>query len=312
MAQLQSALDHYRRQQKVTALGVIAARRVRFDTLERLLAVVTLFQMTAAEDAAAAVPLILAEQGMEAAAEFTSVLPALLGSASDGRSMSGLLDFSRGRSVTEDQFDRIVSTQLQDVARQATAIEMAARPQVTSYVRVLVPPSCSRCAILAGRVYRWNEGFLRHPRCDCQHVVSGREASDLTSSPTRYFRSLDKAEQDKIFTNAGAEAIRLGADPGKVVNARRGMRQAQVYGQDVVVTTEGTTRRGAYSIQARAEAAANGQRVAETTTSKGRRGAVANYRERRTQPRLMPESILEHAENRDDAVRLLTKFGYFS
>lgn len=34
------------------------------------------------------------------------------------------------------------------------------------YVRMLTPPSsCDRCVILAGRWYRWNQGFERHPMC---------------------------------------------------------------------------------------------------------------------------------------------------
>src|SRR5690606_23965723 len=33
------------------------------------------------------------------------------------------------------------------------------------YVRMLTPPSCSRCTVLAGRWYRKNAGFARHPGC---------------------------------------------------------------------------------------------------------------------------------------------------
>lgn len=292
MPTLRSALNHYRQQQRISTLGVLAARRARFGSLDRLLAVVTAFQLAAGEDAVAAVPLILAEQNMPTEGAFTAAVEALLGSASDGRPMRSLLDYGRSKEVTDFEFDRIVSTQLRDVARQATAIEIAARPQITGYVRVLVPPSCSRCAILAGRVYRWNEGFLRHPNCDCQHVVSGSEARDLTSSPTRYFDSLDAADQNRIFTNAGAEAIRLGADPGKVVNARRGMAKAQVFGRNLDVTTEGSSRR-----------AGNNVIRAELTTSGGKKvtGRV----------RLMPESILELSDgDRAEAARLLRRNGY--
>jgi hypothetical protein len=273
---LRSALDHYRRQQRITALGLIAARLVRFDTLDRLLATTAAFQLNAAQDAAAAVPLMLAEQGIETGSVATSVLPRLLGVASDGRSLAGLLDYTRSPEVTADQFDRIVATQLQDVAREAASIEIAVRPQITGWTRVLNPPSCSRCVILAGRVYRWSDGFQRHPRCDCRHVPIGESAVGLTVGPKDYFDSLSEADQNSTFTVDGAQAIRLGADPAKVVNARRGMARAQVYGRDMRTTTEGTAR--------------------------ARRNAT---------PRLMPESILEIAQNdRKEAVRLLTRFGY--
>jgi hypothetical protein len=82
--------------------------------------------------------------------------------------------------------------------------------------------------ILAGRFYRWNAGFNRHPRCDCtgQPVVSAAAANDKLTRPRTYFDSLDPAEQDRAFTKAGAQAIRDGADIAKVVNARRGMYTA--------------------------------------------------------------------------------------
>src|SRR5690606_25895161 len=128
----------------------------------------------------------------------------------------------------------------QDVARQSEAVAIAARPAVTGYVRMVNPPSCSRCAVLAGRFYRWNDGFQRHPRCDCRHVpTTEANAGDIVTAPRDYFDSLDAAEQDRIFTQAGAEAIRLGADPAQVVNARRGM----AYAQDEVVTYSGMRRR---------------------------------------------------------------------
>src|SRR5690348_18342012 len=41
---------------------------------------------------------------------------------------------------------------------------------------LLNPPSCQRCAILAGRWYRWSQGFLRHPRCDCVNLPAERQA----------------------------------------------------------------------------------------------------------------------------------------
>lgn len=175
-----------------------------------------------------------------------------------------------------------------DAARAAETAATTAYPEVDGYVRMLNPPSCSRCVVLAGRFYRWNDGFSRHePTCDCRHIpVSEAIAGDLTVNPSRYFWSLTRAEQDKTFTAAGAQAIRDGADINQVVNARRGMRKAQVGGRDVLVSTEGTTRRGL----------ANRDRT-------GRSSSV----------RLMPESIYEIAgDDRDEAIRLLRLAGFIT
>ena len=64
-------------------------------------------------------------------------------------------------------------------------------PDLAELRRVLVPPSCKRCVVLAGRIYRDLEGFKRHPKCDCQHwpVQSWEEAHDagLVSSPREAF-----------------------------------------------------------------------------------------------------------------------------
>lgn len=188
-----------------------------------------------------------------------------------------------------------------DTARAAESAASAAYPAAGGYVRMLNPPSCSRCAILAGRFYRWNEGFQRHPLCDCRHVPSSEAiAGDMTVNPDAYFHSLSTAEQNRIFTKSGAQAIRDGADMNQVVNARRGMRQAQVYGHDVIVTSEGTTRRGL------AYRALGGDR------SNDRRAAGERYF-RTNQVRLMPESIYEIADgDRDEAIRLLRLHGFIT
>jgi hypothetical protein len=55
--------------------------------------------------------------------------------------------------------------------------------------------------------------------------------------PREQFDAMTRAEQDHSFTVAGAEAIRLGADPARVVNARAGMATVKVYGQNVQATT---------------------------------------------------------------------------
>ena len=157
---------------------------------------------------------------------------------------------ARGREVLQMS----AATQVADAGRTAAGLDTFARPRV-GYVRMLNPPSCSRCSVLAGRFYRNNEGFQRHPRCDCVHVPTTRteaaESEGLVHDPYAYFESLSESAQDKTFGKAQAQAIRDGADLFQVVNARRGMSYAGVSsdgtrrGQKVVsdFTSEGTTRR---------------------------------------------------------------------
>lgn len=165
----------------------------------------------------------------------------LVGVASDGRGLWPLLfrpavttlravELGRPPRVAAAagaaQLDMIVRTQIADTGRTATGVEIAAAPTL-GYIRMVNPPACARCIILAGRFYRWNAGFQRHPNCDCVHIpASEDQADDLTTDPRRHFSSLDEAEQRRRFGRAGAQAIREGADVARVVNARRGMYTA--------------------------------------------------------------------------------------
>lgn len=350
---LRSAVEHYQRQQRITASTLLAARRqwrrLRFAGLDGsfgallpdLLKVVLAGQVLAARDAAEYVPVALEEQGLDPDGPEVAVA-ALAGVASDGRPLASLLyspvtrakaaidagaDERQAMATAASAFDMIVATQLQDVARVAAGVALAGRPQVGGYVRMLNPPSCSRCAILAGKFFRWNAGFDRHPKCDCRHVPVQNEryarAEGLISDPREYFDGLSEVQQDRIFTKAGARAIRDGADMGQVVNVRRGARglspagariteaerrmliggrdrgrleATRVYGQDLYITSEGVTRRGLA-----------GKRLIEST---GYIRGTGRYGTARV-PRLMPESIYQIAgDDRDEAIRLLRRFGY--
>lgn len=187
-----------------------------------------------------------------------------------------------------------VVTEVADAGRAAEQVTMGAREWPAGYVRMLEPGACSRCILLAGKFYKHNQGFDRHPRCKCVHVPKADDSpDDVRTDPGKYFDSLSKADQDRVFGQAGAEAIRQGADMGQVVNARLGMTTATVGGQQVKTTTQGTTRR-AYMAQVRSEiAAARGETRA------------------RKQPRLMPESIMRIAgDDKAVARRLLISNGY--
>lgn len=233
-----------------------------------------------------------------------SVKPdAFAGWASDGRSMASLLiqpaiqaftAATRGAQPSvalqfgADSLSRIAQTQVEDVARAGEQVVIGANTRIRGYLRMVEPKACGRCVILAGRFYRWNEGFDRHPSCRCTHKPVTGGWTDAGQDPKQLFDSMSRADQDRAFTKAGAEAIRLGADPAKVINARRGMNTA---------TSGRLTRKDIL-----------GQRVFTTVEGTGKTRA-----ERKRAPvRLMPESIIELATDRADAIRLLQVHGYLN
>lgn len=298
-----------------------------------LLTLLAAAQQAAAEEADPYLEAVLAEQEIEAEAEGAIRPDEFAGLASDGRPLESLLEqpvvatltaiqagatVARAMATGQGTLEMILGTQVADAGRTADGAALTARPPTGGYVRMLVGKSCSRCAVLAGKWFRWNAGFRRHPRCDCVHVPSSEDrAGDVRTDPRAYFDSLSRADQDKVFTKAGAQAIRDGADIGQVVNARRGMSLAgkritaeerralvggdrarlqttRVFGRDAYITSEGTTVRG----QA-------GKRLGNAAKDGGR------YRRSQT-PRLMPEQIYRDAESREDAIRLLRRFGYIT
>lgn len=297
-------------------------------------------QLVAARAAEAYLDAVLAEQNLPAVAEGRLVPNALAGIASDGRALVGLLqhpiiavkmaiaatgDVDRSMAAGYANLDMIARTQVADAGRIADQVAMVARRSATGYVRMLVGDSCGRCVSLAGKRYAYNQGFYRHPRCDCVHVPGREDTTDeIRTDPQAYFRSLSHAEQDRQFTAAGAAAIREGADISQVVNARRGalglstagarvtaaeaamlrggrqvgrLQPVDVFGRPEFVTTEGVTTRGLAGVRL-------GARIDRVKIP------GARYTSARP-PRLMPESILRIAgSDRTEAIRLLTRFGY--
>lgn len=210
----------------------------------------------------------------------------------------------RSAAIQRAQFvaQSILTTALADTERAATQSAMQARPSVTSYVRMLSAGACARCAVLAGRHYDRAVAFKRHKRCRCRHIPTSEDVGgDWATTPGQYFRSLSAAEQDRIFTAAGARAIRDGADISQVVNARKGISQVTAYGQNVTVTIEGTTRRGLA-----------GQRLEREGTQFARTPGDRYFRSQTL--RLMPEEIFAQAErlgwDRAETLRQLRRFAY--
>lgn len=260
---------------------------------------------------------VLVELGVKSEPRGTLNVDAFIGVAGDGRPVDSLTygaviqsaqaqyapdlaSLSPAQAATGalraggNWLEQTVGSLLADTGRAAGVAAIGQRPWVTGYVRMVSGGACSRCVVLAGKFYRSNTGFLRHKRCQCRHIPSTEGlAGDMTTNPDAYFNGLGKAEQDRVFTTAGAEAIRMGADVSQVVNARRGMQVAQVYGRKALVTTEATTARGLA-----------GKQLGELGKVAGQR-----YRVSRT-PRLMPESIIANAKDPADALRLLRRFGY--
>ena len=194
---------------------------------------------------------------------------------------------ARGREVLQMS----AATQVADAGRTAAGLDTFARPRV-GYVRMLNPPSCSRCSVLAGRFYRNNEGFRRHPRCDCVHVPTTRteaaESEGLVHDPYAYFESLSESAQDKTFGKAQAQAIRDGADLFQVVNSRRGMSYAGV-------SADGTRR---------------GQKVASDFTREGTTRRALWGGANPKGKRLTPDAIYAQGLPREETLVLLAKHGY--
>lgn len=318
---LTAAVEHYQRQQDNTRRAAAAAARLWIRELDpfdidgsfhaglgaTLVKQVTARQLAAVRGVDEYTDEVLSTQVLDTDRAGSVNPRGLVGQAADGRSLETLLyepviavKVALLERQTREQavrtglasLTRIVTTEVSDAGRIAAGISLTARPAVDGYVRMLNTPSCPRCAILAGKFFRWNAGFLRHPRCDCRHVPSREDiAGDLRTDPEAAIR----AGQVTGLSKADLQAIQDGADAGQVINAHRGMYTADVFGKHIKGTLEGTTKRGLGAARMRASfEKVSGQR----------------YR-RATSPRLRPESIYRFAEgDRGEALRLLRRFGY--
>lgn len=287
------------------------------ELLPRLTAEVTVAQ---AQSAALSEPYVRAITQVEGRA---LVPAALAGVASDGRVLRTLL-FAPAPTMKARialgtppavaalmagrQLAMIVGTQVSDAGRVGDGVAIATRENV-GYVRELRLPSCSRCVVLAGKWFEWNKGFQRHPRCDCFHRPATRDesmSSDRAKFDERaYFASLSEKEQDRVFTKAGAQAIRDGADMNQVVNARRGMTPAGT-------TFSGTTRRSASGVLNNAPSM---PRRPRTTSDPGffvtvDDAWVANYEASKRYVRPMPELIYKASTSRAEAIEQLRQHGF--
>lgn len=299
---LQAVSDHLEAQRRLilATLALVRAAWQRVD--EKHLAeswqtaapviqrVVSNAQQGAAVNSTVYVPKVLAEQGIDVTSDAEVVPAAFAGWSSDGRPLRSLLDFApqhaerSGMDEGQRFLDIVAHTLAEDAARQATEVSVATRGGV-GYVRLVNPPCCQRCAVLAGRVYRWSEGFERHPQCDCDMIPSD-EADPYDP------RIVIGPEDVKDLTINQRRAIADGADMNQVINAhRQGSRS-----KDKMTTTSGITRR-----------AQAGKRLIEESGIGGKKGRYFIPK----RARLTPEGIYTLAgEDRDLALRLLQRHGY--
>ncbi|MEW5658346.1 hypothetical protein ABGT92_23870 [Streptomyces cinereoruber] len=327
------ALAYYVRQQRIVRRTADQAQAVwrqldptdwdaswRYAVSAGLVGAVAAGQQEAAAHSDAYVAAVIAADGLDSDPAGKVEPLAFAGAASDGRPLKSLMYESVleakwlieevGQSEVDamigglEKLLRAASTQVADAGRTATGTAVAGNRTINGYIRVVNPPACARCLILAGKEFGWNAGFQRHPKCDCVHMPArlikrGRQHPGVFDAKT-YFGSLPTSEQNRIFTNAGAQAIRDGADISSVVNARRGMYTADAYGQRVRATRDSATRRGAWYRQERQRAIERG------LVPRSGRGF------RLTSPRLLPEEIYRLADSRSEAITMLRRFGYLT
>lgn len=318
----QSAQKHLTTQRRETEEALAATKRQwrrmgpSFDAswgliVGTLVGITSTAQRRIAEDSFEYIPTVLDERGLSERIDMTVRPQAdpLVGVTGSGTAVddafyaavvTSKIAVDRGMTVPqalkrgETRLMQRASLALSDTGRFAERITLAPA-RVTYYQRALSLPSCSRCVALAGRLYRMEQAFQRHPQCDCRHLPVGEAGEEEETDPLEYFASIPEEEQDRIFTKAGAEAIRNGADINQVVNARRGMYTSRTGSRQWKFTSEGTTRRGWWGRDQQAGSKYAGQRM---------RGS--------SRRRLMPEEIQRLASDKADYLRMLRDYGFIS
>lgn len=268
---LASAEAYRLQQQRLATAALGASRRAwRLGNPTSLLPALTLLQGYAAQAGAQSVPDMLAEQNIDVAPQGTVNTNRLAGIASDGRPLRSLLE----QATSGSALDLMALTQVADAFRVSTGVAITARPRV-GWTRMVTPPCCPRCAILAGKFFRWNQGFQRHPACRCRHIPTTEDREgDVRTDPAELF----KLGRVRGVTQAEQKAISQGADVSQVINSRRSLYVDDAGNR---LTRESTTRRG---------------------DSRGVNGV-----------RLTPEQIYRDADgDRDEALRLLMQHGYLT
>lgn len=203
---------------------------------------------------------------------------------------------------------RIAGNEASQAGVNADTLAVTATPGLDGHVRVANLPACGRCVVLAGRFYRWSEGFRRHPLCDCTMLPAPRRDPlpriVAPPEPRTVFDRMSFDEQNRSFGIAQAQAIRDGADVGQVVNAWRGTYTFELEGVRRRATLEGTDIRQGRA--GRQMAVADGQLFRSDGSFR-----LARMAERTERPRLTVADIYREAgPNRERAIELLRENGY--
>lgn len=212
---LPSARRHYARSALLAQQAVTAARQARPRGRVAVAGVVMARQVAAATQAQIGVTQMLLEQRIDESAD------ALLNSlafTTSADAFLAMLDVATGPTATlptDMAFDRLIASLVQDAGRAAEQVATSTRPNV-GWVRQLTPPSCSRCVVLAGRVYRYSSGFRRHPGDDCVTVPVREGDTTYAADP----QELARTGQVRGLSKADQQAIDLGADLSQIVNVR--------------------------------------------------------------------------------------------
>lgn len=246
---LRTATEHYRNSALTARSAAREARRVKSRGIIAVSSVVAKYQVTQAQHGARAVAAMLDEQSLDAAAD------ALLNSAAFTTSvqmLEAMID-----EAGDPGFDRLIESVIQDAGRAAEEVAVAVREDI-GHVRYLDPPSCSRCTVLAGRVYRYSTGFLRHPGCDCVMIPTTLANREFVRDPVDLARrglvtGLSKADRAAILEHD--------ADFNHVVNVRAksaGLQEAgRVLARNGKMTPEGIFRAAGDDREAAVEMLAN-------------------------------------------------------
>jgi hypothetical protein len=315
-----AANKHYLQQQSIavtTAAGVnklwsrmgadfdVSWQGIRPDVVE----LTRVGRMAAAVSSVGYTEAVLLETGQVAEPVGTIVPSRFIQAAPDGRPIDTLLDSAVVRSkvsvaagaTTREALQTggswltaALLTVIADTSRQVVSTDIAQRPSLTGYVRMLNTPSCAACVILAGKWFKWNQGFQRHPRCDCRHIPAPEGmAGSMTTDPYAYFNSLSEDDQNKLFRPEAKsrEGRRLAAlDDGRTVRERTrlaGISNARTIrdGGDIY-RVENINKRGL--------------------------GTAKSSRLFGTPARATPDQIYRRATSRTKAIQMLTEEGYIT
>lgn len=245
---LDAAVDYDRRQRLLAATAVRTSRNLWTQLLgddfdrswqrlgPRLLALLVAAQNASATESLRYVTRALAEQDLDTTPAARPRPRSLVGVASDGRPLQSLLyepvirtkqRFGEGAAMPEAKasglrlLDSIMVTQIHEIGWGATSLGMVSRPRATGFVRMVSGSCCARCAVLAGRWYRWDAGFDRHTGCACVGIPASEDTGrDLRTDPRGLFEA---GRITSGLNRAEIQAVKDGADLAQVVNAHRGM-----------------------------------------------------------------------------------------